>query len=523
MDSERAFTLSPEQIALINPNTKTAPVFRSKVDAELCAKIYQTVPILINDSKEQEDNPWNISFLAMFHMSGDSGLFRTEPASGLVPLYEAKMNHQFNHRWATYNSTESRYCTLTEKQNPAFETVPRYWISELEVNARLSSKNWNHGWLMGWRDICRSTDERTLIATVFPRVGCGDKFLLMLPVQAPRLCAALLGCLNSLACDFSARQKLGGTSLKYFTIKQFPILPPSAYGKADLDFIVSRVLELTYTSHSLGCFARDLGYDGPPFAWNEERRAMLRAELDSWYARAYGLTRDELRYILDPADVMGEEYPSETFRVLKNNDIKQYGEYRTQRLVLEAWDRMEAGTVQEVISTTTAIDLSTLSNEVWERPSGDEATLPQLAAIIWALPSPTPIWKVRLAALYALEPRYLTNRLTGAERVQWLRLVGSAANPIGGTNVTTLISRVNAEWGQAVAYLRSINVIDENTTAQTWAPGDEIHTLPVGLIEGWPSGRAGFVLKALEAINFHDATTDLPTELQDWVTSYAAA
>jgi hypothetical protein len=122
-----------------------------------------------------------------------------------------------------------------------------------------------------------------------------------------------------------------------------------------------------------------------------------------------------------------------------------------------------------------------------------------------------------------LEPRYLTNRLTGAERVQWLRLVGSAANPIGGTNVTTLISRVNAEWGQAVAYLRSINVIDENTTAQTWAPGDEIHTLPVGLIEGWPSGRAGFVLKALEAINFHDATTDLPTELQDWVTSYAAA
>jgi hypothetical protein len=78
----------------------------------------------------------------------------------------------------------------------------------------------------------------------------------------------------------------------------------------------------------------------PPFIWDEQRRAILRAELDAYYAKLYGLTRDELRYILDPADVYGEDFPSETFRVLKNNEIKKYGEYRTQRLVLEAWDRM---------------------------------------------------------------------------------------------------------------------------------------------------------------------------------------
>jgi hypothetical protein len=93
----------------------------------------------------------------------------------------------------------------------------------------------------------------------------------------------------------------------------------------------------------MGSFARDLAYDGPPFAWDEDRRALLRAELDAWYAYAYGLTRDELRYILDPADVMGSDYPSETFRVLKNNEMKRYGEYRTRRLVLDAWDRMERG------------------------------------------------------------------------------------------------------------------------------------------------------------------------------------
>ena len=89
-------------------------------------------------------------------------------------------------------------------------------------------------------------------------------------------------------------------------------------------------------------FARDLGYDGPPFAWDEDRRAHLRAELDAFYARAYGLTRDELRYILDPADVKGPDYPSETFRVLKANDIRRFGDYRTARLVLAAWDRFEA-------------------------------------------------------------------------------------------------------------------------------------------------------------------------------------
>ncbi len=127
--------------------------------------------------------------------------------------------------------------------------------------------------------------------------------------------------------------------MNFFIAKQIAVLPPSAYSDTDLVFIVPRVLELVYTSYSMTPFARDLGYEGPPFAWNEDRRALLRAELDAFYARAYGLTRDELRYILDPADVMGPDYPSETFRVLKENEIRRYGEYRTRRLVLEAWDQ----------------------------------------------------------------------------------------------------------------------------------------------------------------------------------------
>ncbi|PZU14369.1 MAG: type II DNA modification enzyme, partial [Citromicrobium sp.] len=129
-------------------------------------------------------------------------------------------------------------------------------------------------------------------------------------------------------------------NLTYSVLRQIPFPPPSAYSEDDLGFIVPRVLELSYTSHSMAPFARDLGYEGEPFRWDEDRRAQLRAELDAWYALAYGLSRDELRYVLDPKDVMGEDYPSETFRVLKNNEIKKHGEYRTQRLVLAAYDKL---------------------------------------------------------------------------------------------------------------------------------------------------------------------------------------
>lgn len=152
--------------------------------------------------------------------------------------------------------------------------------------------------------------------------------------------SGLLGEQCSLVHDFVARQKVGGTHLKYHVKKQLPNLPPNIYGGAELQFILPRVLELTYTACELTPWARDLGYDGPPFGWDPDRRALLRAELDAYYARLYGLTRDELRYILDPADVMGPDYPSETFRVLKDNEMRAHGEYRTRRLVLEAWDRM---------------------------------------------------------------------------------------------------------------------------------------------------------------------------------------
>lgn len=356
-NAERRFNLSPAQITRINPNTKTATVFRSRRDAELTAEIYGRVPVLIDDAQGARGNLWGMAFMAMFHMSNDSCLFRTtkqlaaqgfalegtewvdDAGARYVPLYEAKMIHQFDHRWATYDGMESRDMTLAEKQQIDVEAMPRYWLPKNEVTSRLNSKSWNRDWLIGWRDICRSTDERTFIASVAKSVATSGEYTTMLPRNGVEA-ALCLANFNSIICDYVTRQKVGGTHLKQFIIKQLPILPPYAYNESAVSFVVSRVLQLTYNSQTIAHFARELEYEGPPFTWDEDRRAHLRAELDAWYALAYGLTRDELRYVLDPKEVMGADYPSETFRVLQKNEMAKYGEYRTARLVLAAYDEL---------------------------------------------------------------------------------------------------------------------------------------------------------------------------------------
>jgi len=393
---ERRFTLTAEQIATINPNTRTAPVFRSLADADLTANIYARVPVLINEGFGAAGNPWGVSFMAMFHMSNDSGLFRTAEQLGsagyertgsdwvrpsdatpsiaasspsvdsgsgelalgdpllqaaaeaddrYVSLYAAAMMQQFDHRWASFQpgagkSGKGEFQTLSDIEKAAVdvEAEPKSWVPLSEFESSLQSATPKPSWLIAWRRSARIGDDRTLIAAALPLTAVGDSAFVLLPTAPAQSQAALLANLNALVLDFIVRQKVGGANLSYYFVEQFPVLPPTAYTPADLALIVPRVLELTYTSNAMAPFACDLGFTGPPFGWDDARRAQLRAELDAWYARAYGLTRDQLRYILDPADVMGADYPSETFRVLKKNDIAKHGDYRTARLTLAAWD-----------------------------------------------------------------------------------------------------------------------------------------------------------------------------------------
>lgn len=366
-DERRTFFLTPDDIFRVNPNTKTCPIFKSKWDAEITKSIYSNTSILMREGNESEpgNNPWGIRFLAMFHMSNDSHLFRTKDqfngfslignrflrdGEEYMPLYEAKMIQIYNHRHGDFNDSQNgeRAHILptipTERlRDSSYLTTPYYWVPSNEVNKLLDEKNWRADWLIGWREVTDArASARTLVASVLPRAGVNNKFLLMLPSVTARKAAALLGNMCSLVCDYIARQKVGGLALNYFTIKQFPVIAPDNYSDDDLAFIVPRVLELTYTATDLEPWASDLGYAGLPFCFDQERRAILRAELDAYYANLYGLDRDALRFILDP-QALKPGYPSETFSVLQRSEEREFGEYRTQRLVLEAWDKLERG------------------------------------------------------------------------------------------------------------------------------------------------------------------------------------
>ena len=396
-DDRRRFTLSPDQIAAINPNTKTAPVFRARADADLTATIYNRIPVLLEEGKGAAGNPWGVEFRqGLFNMTSDSGVFRTAAQlaaagwvrdgtdwfreSGLqppqaalalsggqdtkhldlstgapapqaqryVPLYEAKMFHQFDHRFGDYGARgdDRGYRVMPDTpleayQDPDFEPSPFYWVGEHDTLTRVEGFT-DRRWLISFKDVTSATNERTAIFSAIPRVAVGHTAPLVTSSHPAEKVAAFLASCNAIVLDAVARNKVSGLHLTYGYLKQLPFLPPHAYDEAALAFIVPRVLELTYTSHSMAPFARDLGHEGPPFAWDEARRAQLRAELDAWYALAYGLSRDELRYVLDPKDVMGPDYPSETFRVLQNNEMRTHGEYRTRRLVLAAYDALVA-------------------------------------------------------------------------------------------------------------------------------------------------------------------------------------
>lgn len=353
-DPARHFSLTLEDLERLNPNTRTCPIFRSRRDADLNLAIYRRVPVLWREGPPEE-NPWALRFMAMLHMANDSGLFREGPAleaqgyrlegnrflgggEVYLPLYEAKMLHHFDHRFGTYQGqteAQARMSKLPEATpeqhaDPDFVVLPRYWVSGSEVEARLACKS-ERGWLLGWRDICRSTDERTVIASLLPRVGVGHTTPLMLPDVEPALVACLYGNLCSFMLDHCARQKVGGTHLTYGFLKQLPVLPPEIYAgpcpwsprETLRDWLVPRVLELVYTAHDLESFARDLGYQGRPFLWDEERRFTLRCELDAAFFHLYGLSLEDAGYVMD------------TFPITRRADEKAHGSYRTRERILE--------------------------------------------------------------------------------------------------------------------------------------------------------------------------------------------
>lgn len=364
-DCRRIFELEPSDFNLINPNTLTCPVLTSNKDALLIKKIYSGTPIFVNKTNAKKENEeWGVSFMRMFDMSTDSDLFKyksdievesisfgttskNHKLPRFFPLYEAKMMTIYDHRFGSYpegktdNTRALPRLTIKQKNNPEFEVNSRFYVDKKEIIEK--SNGYSTSWFLCFRSMSNHTNIRRFISGIVPYTALGNsliacRFNKKIPVK---LIVCLIANLSSLVLDVIARWKVSGTNLNLFLVEQFPIIPPHAYSDDEQEFIMSRVLELVYTTESLRGFAEDCGYYGSPFSFKPERRALLISELDALIAKKYGLAREDLCYILDPSEVMGDDYPSETFRVLKNSEIREFGEYRTQRLVLEAWDALE--------------------------------------------------------------------------------------------------------------------------------------------------------------------------------------
>ena len=367
-DPERCFPLTAEAFARVNPNTGTAPIFRSRRDAELTTAIYRRMPVLVDRSSGEEVKAWPVKYSTMFHMTNDSGLFRTReeleeqegaypvggtrfssPSGDWVPLYEGKMVQAFDHRAASvvvnpenqHRPAQPEPATPEQHRNADWLPDPQFWVLEKETGIPGTP------FILGFKHVTAPTNIRSMIAALIPGVGAGNSLPLLLGTNGSTTgtVAAMVANLNSLPLDYVVRQKVQGQNLNWFIIEQLPVVPPDRYEavlfgpKTTGKIVREAVLELTYTAHDMAPFARDMGYVDetgevrPPFPWNEDRRLILRCKLDAVFFYLYGVTdRDDIRYIYS------------TFPIVEREEKAVYGGvYRSRELCLAWMNALAAG------------------------------------------------------------------------------------------------------------------------------------------------------------------------------------
>lgn len=364
-DPNRWFLLDSEDLSLINPNTGTMPIFRSKRDVELTRGIYKRMPVLVDRSSGEEVKTWPVKYFTMFHMTNDSGLFRIyeeleekekayptggnrfgSPQGEWVPLYEGKMVQAFDHRAASifinpknrHRPAQKRTATLEEHQNPDWFPAPQFWVQKSEISFPEAP------YLLTFKDATAPTNMRSMIAALIPSSGVGNTLPIISKCEQNVDTTLLLANFNSIQFDFVARQKIQGQHLNWFIVEQLPVVTEDRYRttrfgpKTAGEIVREAVLELVYTAHDMVPFALDMGYvDGngevkPPFLWDEERRLHLRAKLDAVFFHLYGVTdRNDVRYVFS------------TFPIVEVQEIKAYGSYRSCELCLGYMNALESG------------------------------------------------------------------------------------------------------------------------------------------------------------------------------------
>lgn len=391
---DRRVELSSDQLRLLAPNTGLCPTFRSRRDAELVLALLRRTSNWIIDG-EPGRNDWAVTIRRIFSTSYDGGDFVNfldgfpretvrvvEDGSTYVRVFEAKLIHQFDHRFATYASADTCRNVSIVDRGPDVFTIPRSWGSQKELERRLASLGWNHAYLIGYRDVARAADERTAIAAILPRTITDDTIRVIASnaddVSAATSCSLLLSVFNSFVFDFGARNVVPSTHFSEYLAKQLPVPAPTVFdqtapwlgdGLSLREWILRRVVELTFTAYDLSGFASDCDFPGPPFQWNEERRFLLRCELDAMLFRLYLQPASGGQWSR-PAGEASRDLESltaafatprhalvhmmDSFPIVQRKDEKKYGEYRTKRLILEIYDEMqcaiEAGQYKTMLS-----------------------------------------------------------------------------------------------------------------------------------------------------------------------------
>ena len=368
-DSNRRFRVSANLLSEVNRNTVTVPLFRTMRDAELTTAIYSRLPVLVDRSSGEEVKAWPVKYSTMFHMTNDSGLFRTReeleekegayhvgsnrfasPSGDWVPLYEGKMIQIYNHRYASVRVNPKNISGqgVSEKtgaatlQDPTFVPDPRYWVNTMHI-----SEDDRERWRIGFNDVCNTNNARSVIACVVPHAGFGNTLpILSLEEKAPDLDLVLLVAnLCALVFDYVARQKIQSRHLNKYILEQLPVVQSTRYKavhfgkKTTAEIVQEAVLELTYTSDDMVQFAHDMGYVDEagavkqPFSWNKDRRLHLRAKLDAVFFHLYGVTdRDDIRYIYS------------TFPIVERKEKATYrGVYRSCELCLAYMNALAHG------------------------------------------------------------------------------------------------------------------------------------------------------------------------------------
>jgi hypothetical protein len=420
-NQDKIFNLSSVDFELLNPNTLTCPVFRTKSDANLTKKLYLASPILVNDLTGV--NPSGIRFKqGLFNMTSSSHLFRTRQeleSSGFelngnifereddiwLPLYEAKMFHHFDHRFGTFENvlsrTNSSINNISSRKTDCF-ALPWYWVNKNDCYERIQTNSY----FIAFRNVARTTDERTAILSIVPAYGIGHSAPIIFVENNNSL--ELLANANSFVFDYIVRQKVGGMNFTFHYWKQLPVIVPSAYPIELKNRITCIVLELSFTSWDLLPFADEIWSSGDenlrtmilnlheenqntidsrivvqeppvwtqhlyfngqpeekflltPFEWDEERRFQLRCELDALFGHLYGLARDEFSYIL------------ETFPIVKRKDEAKFGKYRTKLVILEEFDKLADAPMLDGVCIPLSERVSVLENPDASQPIAPQA------------------------------------------------------------------------------------------------------------------------------------------------------